>query len=113
MSSGSIISPTTPTTRSQENMRGLSWGSRMKARTSVCGNHAVQPDEQPAGRLTLREVPDGTWAAQWIDTVEARPAGRETVTSRNGILVLRTPATAKSVVVRLERRTEAGGQGRE
>jgi len=73
----------------------------------------MQPDEQPAGRLTLREVPDGTWAAQWMDTVEARPVGHETVTSRNGILALTTPGTARSVVVRLQRRTQAGGQGRQ
>lgn len=60
-------------------------------------------DEQPAGRLTLRDVPDGTWSAQWLDTVEARPVGQEMVTSKNGILSLPTPPTAKSVVVRLQR----------
>jgi hypothetical protein len=61
-------------------------------------------EEQPAGRLTLREVPDGRWEAQWMDTVEARPVGQETVTSSNGIIVLKTPPTARSVVVRLHRR---------
>ncbi len=61
-------------------------------------------DEQPAGRLTLRNVPDGSWSAQWLDTVEARPVGQEMVTSKNGILSLPTPPTAKSVVVRLQRR---------
>ncbi len=60
-----------------------------------------QTEEQPAGRLTLRGVPDGKWDAQWTDTIEARPVGQETVPSRDGILVLRTPPTAKSVVVRL------------
>jgi hypothetical protein len=48
-----------------------------------------------------------------MDTVEARSIGQETVTSRNGILVLKTPPTAKSVVVRLQHRPEARGQGRE
>jgi hypothetical protein len=60
--------------------------------------------EQPAGRLILRDVPDGIWSAQWMDTVEARPVGQETVTSKDGVLVLKTPPTAKSVVVRLQRR---------
>jgi hypothetical protein len=63
----------------------------------------LQPEEQPAGRLTLRDVPDGKWEAQWMDTVEARLVGQETVTSRDGILVVRTPPTAKSVVMRLQR----------
>jgi hypothetical protein len=62
----------------------------------------LQTEEQPAGRLTLREVPDGQWQAQWTDTVEARPLGQETIVSKNGILVLKTPPTAKSVVVRLQ-----------
>jgi hypothetical protein len=61
----------------------------------------LQTEEQPAGRLTLRGVPDGKWDAQWTDTVEARPVGQETLTSKDGILALRTPPTAKSVVVRL------------
>jgi len=62
----------------------------------------LRTEEQPAGRLTLRDVPDGKWVAQWTDTVEARPMGQEIVTSKDGILVLRTPPTAKSVVVRLQ-----------
>ena len=62
----------------------------------------MQPEEQPAGRLTLRDVPDGSWDARWTDTVEARLVGQETVTSKDGILVLKTPPTAKSVVVRLQ-----------
>jgi len=59
-------------------------------------------DEQPAGRLTLRNVPDGTWSASWMDTVEARPIRQETVTSKGGELLLQTPPTTKSVVVRLQ-----------
>ncbi len=62
----------------------------------------LRTEEQPAGRLILRDVPDGRWDAQWMDTVEARPVGQETVTSKNGIMVLKTPPTAKSVVVRLQ-----------
>lgn len=60
-------------------------------------------DEQPAGRLTLRDVPNGAWSAEWIDTVEARPVGRETVTSQDGILVLETPPTVTSAAARLQR----------
>jgi len=63
----------------------------------------IHTDEQPAGRLTLRGVPDGKWSAQWMDTVEALPVGQETVLSKNGVLVLKTPPTAKSVAVRLQR----------
>ena len=62
----------------------------------------MQPEEQPAGRLTLRGVPDGKWNAQWTDTVEARLVGQETVISKDGNMVLKTPPTAKSVVVRLQ-----------
>ena len=61
-------------------------------------------DEQLAGRFTLRDVADGTWSACWPAPVEARPAGQEMMTSKNGILSLPTPPTAKSVVVRLQRR---------
>ncbi|MEJ2705257.1 MAG: hypothetical protein P8Z79_22680, partial [Sedimentisphaerales bacterium] len=70
----------------------------------------MKPDEQPAGRLTLRDVPDGTWRAQWMDTVEARLVEQETVTSKDGIMVLRTPPTAKSVVVRLHRQDQAAAK---
>lgn len=60
-------------------------------------------DEQPAGQLTLRDVTDGTWSAQWIDTVEARSIRQESVTSNDSILRLQTPPTSKSLVVRLQR----------
>jgi hypothetical protein len=39
-------------------------------------------DEQPGGQLSLCDVPDGTWSAQWLNTVEARPAGQEMVTAK-------------------------------
>jgi hypothetical protein len=65
-------------------------------------------DEQPAGRLTLHDVPDGMWSAQWIDTVEARSVGQASATSKNGILILQTPPTVKSVAVRLQRQPRAG-----
>lgn len=60
-------------------------------------------DEQPAGRLTLRDVPEGKWDVQWMDTVEARLIEHETATSRDTRLVLRTPPAAKSVAARLHR----------
>jgi hypothetical protein len=60
-------------------------------------------DEQPVGRLTLRDVPEGKWDIQWMDTVEARLIEHETATSRDTRLVLRTPPTAKSVAARLHR----------
>ena len=61
-----------------------------------------QSEEQPAGRLILRNVPNGKWQAQWMDTVEARALGQETVVSTDGTLVLKTPPTAKSVAARLQ-----------
>jgi hypothetical protein len=73
----------------------------------------MRSQEQPAGRLTLRDVPEGTWELRWMDTVQARPLGQETVISKNGIMLLKTPPTAKSVVARLHRRTLADGQDRE
>lgn len=61
-----------------------------------------QSEEQPAGRLVLRNVPNGKWQAHWVDTVEARPLGQETIVATDGTLVLKTPPTAKSVVARLQ-----------
>jgi hypothetical protein len=60
-------------------------------------------DEPPAGRLTLGNVPDGTWSAQWIDTIEARSVRQESVTSKGSILRLQTPPTSRSLVLRLQR----------
>jgi hypothetical protein len=60
-------------------------------------------DEQPAGRLTLGNVPVGTWSAQWIDTVEAQSIRQESVTAKDSILRLQTRPTARSLVVRLQR----------
>jgi len=60
-------------------------------------------DEQPADRLTLGNVPHGTWSAQWIDTVEARIIRHQSVTAKNSILRLTTLPTAGSLVVRLQR----------
>ncbi|MCU0917330.1 MAG: DUF5060 domain-containing protein [Planctomycetes bacterium] len=64
-----------------------------------------QPAEQAPGRLTLQGVPDGSWDAQWMDTVAARPVGQETVVVKSGVMVLKTPPTAQSVVVRLQRQS--------
>jgi hypothetical protein len=64
-------------------------------------------DEQPAGQLSLKDVPSGAWSAIWIDTIEARPIRQDSVTAKDGILVLPTPPTEKSVVARLLRQTPA------
>jgi len=64
-------------------------------------------EEQPTGRLTLRNIPDGTWSVTWIDTVEACPIRQDKVASKDGSLLLSTPPTAKSVVGRLLRQTPA------
>ena len=60
-------------------------------------------DAQPAGRLTLGNVPDGTWSAQWIDTIKARIIRHESMTAKNSILRLTTLPTARSLVVRLQK----------
>jgi hypothetical protein len=64
-------------------------------------------DRQPAGRLTLKHVSNGEWSVNWIDTIQARTIRQDRVTAENGILVLPTPPTAKSVVARLQRQTPA------
>jgi hypothetical protein len=58
---------------------------------------------QPEGLLELRNVPDGSWMAEWINTIDATSVKTELVKSSKQKLVLKTPAIEKSVAVRLKR----------
>ena len=56
---------------------------------------------QPEGILTLQNMPDGTWMAEWVNTVDATNIKKELVTSRKGNMELKSPATEKSIAVYL------------
>jgi hypothetical protein len=58
---------------------------------------------QAEGILELAEVPDGTWLAEWVNTVDAIVIRSELVNSSKGKLILQTPITGKSVAVRLQK----------
>ncbi len=61
----------------------------------------VEPEEQPSGKLVLGGVPDGTWAAEWLDTIRDKWIRRSVEESVNGKLTLETPPIQRSVTVRL------------
>lgn len=61
----------------------------------------VEPQEQPAGKLVLDNVPDGAWVAEWLDTIRNKWIRRSVEESANGKLTLETPPIQRSVTVRL------------
>jgi hypothetical protein len=63
----------------------------------------IKFDQQPAGRLELKDVPDGSWTAEWVNTINAKPVRTELVRSTKNRLVLITPEIGESVAVRLHR----------
>ncbi|MBN1676221.1 MAG: DUF5060 domain-containing protein [Kiritimatiellae bacterium] len=63
----------------------------------------IEPDEQPAGMLTIGGVSDGTWVAEWFDTVENQLIRRSAEQAEGGRLVLNTPPVKTSGAVRLFR----------
>ncbi len=60
----------------------------------------IEPQEQPAGKLVLANVPDGIWVGEWLDTVENKWIKRSVAESRNGILNIETPPIRRSIAVR-------------
>jgi hypothetical protein len=63
----------------------------------------MQPQQQAEGRLSLRNVSDGNWLVEWLDTVSGKWLHRQAVNSVNGKLVLETPPVHRSVAARLVR----------
>ncbi|MPY88208.1 MAG: DUF5060 domain-containing protein [Luteitalea sp.] len=63
----------------------------------------VELKPQPEGRLELEHVPDGTWIAEWMNTIDAASVRTEVVESTNQRLVLSTPVVEESVAVRLRK----------
>ena len=61
----------------------------------------IEPEAQPPGKLTLTNVPDGTWVAEWLDTVQNKWLQRSVEKSRNNELTIETPPIRQSVAVRL------------
>ena len=63
----------------------------------------IPSEEQPEGILELDNVPDGTWLAEWVNTIDATEIKRELVESRNKKLIVNTPVVDKSIAVRLRK----------
>jgi len=58
---------------------------------------------QPEGVLELQKVPNGTWMAEWVNTINASTIRTELVESDNHTLVLQTPPVKESIAVRLRK----------
>ncbi len=63
----------------------------------------ISSTEQPEGILELANIPDGTWLAEWVNTVDATVIRSELVNSSKGKLILQTPVVEKSIAVRLQK----------
>lgn len=63
----------------------------------------IEFKEQPEGSLVLSNVPDGSWKAEWVNTINAESIRSEIVLSSKGKLLLKTPSIRESVAVRLEK----------
>jgi hypothetical protein len=61
----------------------------------------IEPQKQAAGRLVLANVPDGTWVAEWLDTIQNKWLQRSVEISRDDKLTIETPPIRQSVAVRL------------
>jgi len=59
--------------------------------------------QQPEGVLELKNVTDGKWTAEWVNTITASVIKTELVESKGNRLVLNTPAVKESIAVRLEK----------
>jgi hypothetical protein len=59
--------------------------------------------QQPAGTLELKNVPDGSWVAEWVNTITAKPVRTELIKSTKNKIVLNTPEIGESVAVRLHK----------
>ncbi len=63
----------------------------------------IQFTGQPEGILELNDIPDGSWSAEWINTIDATTLRTELVESKDGKMILNTPAVNESVAVKLIR----------
>lgn len=58
---------------------------------------------QPEGVLELKNIADGSWMAEWVNTIDASTLKIELVESKGNKLVLNTPEVNESIAVKLER----------
>jgi hypothetical protein len=64
---------------------------------------AIGFNQQPEGVLELKNIADGSWMAEWVNTIDASVLRTELVESRGGKMILNTPAVNESIAVRLEK----------
>ena len=58
-------------------------------------------EPQPEGVITIVDVPNGKWIAEWINTINATIIKKELIENNNHQLILNTPIVNESVAVRL------------
>jgi hypothetical protein len=58
---------------------------------------------QSEGILELSGIQDGTWLAEWVNTIDASNLKTEIVESKDGKLLLQTPEVEKSIAIRLQK----------
>jgi hypothetical protein len=59
--------------------------------------------QQPEGILELKNVTNGTWMAEWVNTISAAIIKSELAVSKSNKLLLNTPAVNESIAVRLHK----------
>lgn len=59
--------------------------------------------KQPEGILELDSITEGTWAAEWVNTIDASLIRTELVECKGGKLVLNTPPVNESIAVKLRK----------
>ena len=64
---------------------------------------AIGFNQQPEGVLELKNIPDGSWMSEWVNTIDASVLRTELVESRGGKMILNTPAVNESIAVRLKK----------
>ena len=58
---------------------------------------------QPEGILELTDISQGSWSAEWVNTIDASTLRTEMVESKGGKMILNTPVVNESVAVKLVR----------
>jgi hypothetical protein len=71
--------------------------------TWLCQKSDRDPTKQPPGQLTLRDIPPGTWAGVWIDTITGKPLRTVSITSDGKALTIPTPEVTASAAIKLKR----------
>lgn len=59
--------------------------------------------KQPEGILELKDVSDGSWMAEWVNTITSSIIKTEMIESKGKKMILNTPSVEESIAVRLQK----------